>query len=81
MGGGTSPWTEDYLRGIMDRFRSGGVEVINMMIGRLNDVIHGGPDRDQEIENTIASIRAAGKAGLPVIEYNFYATASPRATR
>ncbi len=33
----------------------------------------GGPNRDQEIENIIKSTQAAGKAGLPCIEYNFYA--------
>ena len=32
-----------------------------------------GPGRDEQIEQVIQSIRAAGKAGLPVIEYNFYA--------
>ena len=73
MGGPTPPWREADLRSVMKRYRSGGIEVCNMMIGGLNDVIHGGPGRDQEIENTIQSIRAAGKAGLPVIEYNFYA--------
>ena len=69
----TQPWTEVDLRDIMDRFRSGGIEVINMMIGGMNDVIWGRPGRDEQIENVIQSIRAAGKAGLPVIEYNFYA--------
>jgi mannonate dehydratase len=47
--------------------------VINLMIGGLNDIIYGGPNRDRQIEDIIASIRAAGKVGLPVIEYNFYA--------
>lgn len=72
-GGGRIPWTEEGLREILQRHQEGGLELINLMIGGLNDVIHGGPNRDREIENIIASIRAAGKVGLPVIEYNFYA--------
>jgi mannonate dehydratase len=73
MGGPRTPWTEEGLRQIMDRYKAGGITVINMMIGGMNDIIHGGPNRDREIDNIIASIRAAGKVGLPVIEYNFYA--------
>jgi mannonate dehydratase len=73
MGGGRTPWTEQALRDTLARYKAGGITVINMMIGGLNDIIHGGPNRDLEIENIIQSIRAAGKAGLPVIEYNFYA--------
>lgn len=71
--GGPAPWTEERLKGVMDRYKAGGVTVINMMIGGFEDVIRGGPKRDEQIENVIASIRAAGKVGLPVIEYNFYA--------
>jgi mannonate dehydratase len=73
MGGGRTPWTEEGLRATLDHYQAGGLTVINMMIGGLNDIIHGGPNRDREIENIIQSIRAAGRAGLPVIEYNFYA--------
>jgi mannonate dehydratase len=73
MGGPRSPWTEDGLRQIMDRYKAAGITVINMMITGMNDIIRGGPKRDQEIENFITSVRAAGRAGLPVIEYNFYA--------
>ncbi len=43
------------------------------MIGGFPNAIYGKPGRDAEIEKVRASIRAAGKAGLPVIEYNFYA--------
>jgi len=43
------------------------------MIGGFNNAIYGRPGRDEEIEKVIASIRAAGKVGLPVIEYNWYA--------
>ena len=73
MGGGRTPWTEAGLRTIMDQYKAGGLTVCNMMIGGFNDVIHGGPARDEQIDKVIQSIRAAGKVGLPVIEYNFYA--------
>ena len=43
------------------------------MISGFNDVIWGRPGADEQTENVIKSIRAAGKAGLPVIESNFYA--------
>lgn len=72
-GPGPIPWTEDRLRSIMDPYKAAGVTVINMMIGGFEDVIRGGPKRDEQIDKVIQSIRAAGKAGLPVIEYNFYA--------
>lgn len=73
MGGPPSPWTEESLRARMDRFKAGGIQVINMMLVGINDVIWGRPGADAQIANFIASIRAAAKAGLPVIEYNFYA--------
>ena len=73
MGGPPIPWTEESLREWMDRFKAGGITICNMMIGGFNDVIHGRPGADAQIENVIKSIRAAGKAGLAVIEYNFYA--------
>lgn len=72
-GPGPIPWTEDRLKAVQDRYKAGGVTLINLMIGGFEDVIRGGPKRDEQIENVIKSIRAAGKVGLPVIEYNFYA--------
>jgi mannonate dehydratase len=73
MGGPRIPWTEASLRERMDPFKAGGITVINLMIGGFNDVIWGRPGADAQIESVIQSIRAAGKVGLPVIEYNFYA--------
>jgi mannonate dehydratase len=73
MGGPRIPWTEESLRAILDRYKAGGITVCNLMIGGFNNVIWGKPGGDTEIENVIKSIRAAGKVGLPVIEYNFYA--------
>lgn len=73
MGGPPIPWTEEALRERMNRFKAGGLTIINMMIGGFPKTIYGKPGRDEEIEQIIQSIRAAGKVGLPVIEYNFYA--------
>jgi mannonate dehydratase len=72
-GGPRAPWDEARLRERMDRFKAGGLSICNMMISGFNDVIWGKEGRDAQIEAVIQSIRAAGKVGLPVIEYNFYA--------
>ncbi len=73
MGGPPIPWTEEGLRTLFARFAAGGLRVVNLMIGGYPKTLYGRPGRDEEIDKVIASIRAAGKAGLPVIEYNFYA--------
>ncbi|MFN0119768.1 MAG: mannonate dehydratase [Blastocatellia bacterium] len=73
MGGPPMPWTEQMLRERLDRFKAGGLTIINMMIGGFPNTLYGRPGRDEEIEKVRQSIRAAGKAGLPVVEYNFYA--------
>jgi mannonate dehydratase len=73
VGGGRVPWEEARLKEIIARWKSYGLTVGQMMIGGMNNATFGRPGRDQEIENIIKSIQAAGKAGLPVIEYNWYA--------
>ena len=47
----------------------------NLMINLSNDILYGkaGNKRDEDIEKIKLSIVAAGKVGLPVVEYNFYA--------
>lgn len=73
MGGGPIPWAEATLGELRKRFVDHGLDACNLMIGGFTNTLYGRPGRDEEIEKVIASIRAAGKAGLPVIEYNFYA--------
>ena len=73
MGGPRIPWEESRLRAMMDSFKSGGVSLGNLMIGGFPNAIYGKPGRDEEIEKVRQSIRAAGRVGLPVVEYNFYA--------
>jgi mannonate dehydratase len=72
-GGPPIPWNEAELRSFVSTLASGGLTLGNMMIAGFPNTIFGRPGRDEEIENIRASIRAAGKAGLPVVEYNFYA--------
>jgi mannonate dehydratase len=72
-GGPRIPWQESELRAIMDRYKAGGLTLYNLMIGGFNDAIYARPGRDEAIEKVIQSIRAAGKVGLPVVEYNWYA--------
>ncbi len=73
MGGGRIPWDESELRARMARFEANGLTICNMMISGFPDVVYGWSGRDEQIEKVIQSIRVAGKVGLPVIEYNFYA--------
>jgi len=72
-GGPRIPWTEADLRARMERYKAAGLTLYNLMIGGFPNTIYGRPGRDEEIEKVIQSIRAAGRVGLPVIEYNFYA--------
>jgi mannonate dehydratase len=72
LNGPKMPWKADELRTIMDRFKAGGLTVLNMMITGFNKAIYGREGRDEEIAMFKESIIAAGEAGLPVIEYNWY---------
>ena len=73
MGGPPIPWTEDDLKARIEKLKAGGITLYNMMISGFNDAIYARPGRDEQIDKVRQSIRAAGKAGLPVVEYNWYA--------
>ncbi len=73
MGGPAIPWREEDIRARMEKLKSAGLTLGNMMIGGFPRAIYGHAGRDEEIEKVQQSIRAAGRAGLPVVEYNFYA--------
>ena len=71
--GGGSPWTEQNIRHAIDTAKVSGMVAYNAMINVPASVIYGKETRARDMEPFIASIEAAGKAGLPVMEYNFYA--------
>ncbi len=72
-GGPQIPWQESQIRALMDRLKTGGLTLGNLMIWGFPNTLYGRPGRDEEIRLVQQSIRAAGAAGLPVVEYNFYA--------
>ena len=69
-GGG---WTEENIRRTIQTAKDAGLVAYNAMINVPNSVIYGRDTRAKDLEPFIASIEAAGRAGLAVAEYNFYA--------
>ncbi len=72
-GGGRIPWTVEQLQPMVNQLKAEGVTLGNLMIAGFPKTIYGRPGRDEEIEKVKQSIEAAGKVGVPVVEYNFYA--------
>ena len=72
-GGPRIPWDEAELRARMEKLKAGGITLYNVMIGGFPNTLYGKPGRDEEIDKVRQSLRVAGKVGLPVVEYNFYA--------
>jgi mannonate dehydratase len=72
-GGPKIPWEESQIRALMERLKSGGLILGNLMMAGFPNTIYGRAGRDEEIAKVQSSIRAAGRAGLAVVEYNFYA--------
>jgi len=66
-----SPWDADELSRIRRKIVSAGLKPEMVNLGRPVRILHGKPGRDEELENFKKCIRAAGKAGIPVVEYNF----------
>jgi len=72
-GGPRTPWTVSDLQPKMDKLKTAGVSLGNLMIGGNRETLYGRPGRDEEIDKIRQSIQVAGQVGLPVVEYNFYA--------
>lgn len=74
-GGPRVPWTESSLTTVMKPWTDMGITVGNLMINLTPDILYGkeGAKRDDDIAQINQSIVAAGKVGLPIVEYNFYA--------
>ncbi|MCX6626713.1 MAG: mannonate dehydratase [Candidatus Solibacter sp.] len=73
VGIGGSPWTEENVRRAVQTAKDAGLVAYNAMINLPNSIIYGKDTRAKDMEPFLASIEAAGKGGLAVVEYNFYA--------
>jgi mannonate dehydratase len=68
-----TPWTEENVRRAVQTAKDAGLVAYNSMINVPTSVIYGRESRARDMEPFLASIEAAGKGGLTVVEYNFYA--------
>jgi mannonate dehydratase len=73
VGVGPTPWTVENVKRSVDTAKEAGLVAYNSMIGLPASIIYGRDTRGKDMEQIIASIEAAGKGGLTVVEYNFYA--------
>src|SRR4029453_13216797 len=67
------PWEEGRLKEVMDRLTTNGLTLANLMISGFPNAIYNRPGKDEDIEKVVQSVKAAGKVGLPVGEYNWSA--------
>ncbi len=67
------PWDERELRRIKDIFAEAELNMMHIYIAGFDDVIYGRDGAERQIEHVQESLRAAGAAGIPVVEYNWYA--------
>ena len=72
-GGPAIPWEVGQIRSLVNFLKAGGLTLGNLMIAGFTNTLYGRPGRDEEIHKVQQSIRSAGAAGVPVVEYNFYA--------
>jgi mannonate dehydratase len=71
---GEGRWEERDLRVLVERTQAGGLRfeaIENVPVQFYDEVMTGGPNRGRQIENYIATIRAMGRAGIPVLGYHF----------
>jgi mannonate dehydratase len=73
VGVGGFPWQEENVRRTVQTAKENGMVAYNAMMNIPSSVLYGRDGRDKDMELVIASIQAAGKGGLTVVEYNFYA--------
>ncbi|RII17765.1 Mannonate dehydratase [Streptomyces sp. YIM 130001] len=66
------PWNAAELMKDRKRLEDRGMHVTAYLISAPDSVVRGEDGRDRAIEDIKTSLRAAGRAGIPVVEYNWY---------
>jgi mannonate dehydratase len=75
--GQNDDWTEDFFKTLINDMAAYNLKLAaieNFAVRHWHDVLLDGPRRDEQIEHIKRIIRAAGKAGVPCIGYNFSVT-------
>ena len=79
LNGADFPWNADTLKAKVKILSDNGLTVGDVGLpwsgpggSFMRDIIYARPGRDKAIEQVKQSIRAAGAAGIPIVEYNFY---------
>ena len=70
----TDIWSYDYLSSVKQEINSNGLELAaieNLDPAHWHDVLLDGPKKHEQIENLKELVRNMGKAGIPVLGYNF----------
>ena len=67
------PWKDADLRRMKETVERAGLKLGNVMLHDFRRAILGRPGGDEDIELVKESIRAAGRVGIPIVEYNWYA--------
>ena len=67
------PWREDDLRQMKATVEKAGLRLGNVMLHDFRNAVLGRPGGDEDIEKVQESIRVAGRVGIPIVEYNWYA--------
>ena len=80
MGGPPIPWREPDLRALMEKLKSGGLTLGNMMISGFPKTVYGKPGRDEEVEQVRQSIRRREKWDCLSSNTTFMPTALSRVT-
>ncbi|NGN67108.1 TIM barrel protein [Streptomyces sp. A7024] len=66
------PWKAAELTADRERLEDQGMHVTAYLISAPDAVVRGEDGRDKAIEDIKTSLKAAGEAGIPVVEYNWY---------
>lgn len=71
---GDAYWEERDMRGLVDKAREHGLAleaIENVPVHFYNKAMLGLPGRDEQIENYHKTLRAVGRAGVPILGYHF----------
>jgi len=67
------PWKDADLAAMKAKVERAGLKLGNVMLHDFRRAILGRPGADEDIASVQESIRAAGRVGIPIVEYNWYA--------